>query len=241
MFETLKNLFVLPSNDFFGPEATENHLSCPITMEEAPDHLIMDCNEGIGRVSVIDAMAKAIAVSDIRPAWIRHNGSVELSKLRETITMTDEVAKKLLTDEGFVKLSDLHFCDRESINGWSQEEGKRGDWVKCPTCKHDYTKVTFSRALALRIQMGASFDPKAAKKLFEAPQKIVSIKMYSTLNIPEPENNLKAVKSATCGWNFDSYFWTRSAAMTLLAVAVIGTAYYTGNVQSFSALPLPTL
>lgn len=241
MFETLKNLLVRPSNDFFGPEATENHLSCPITTEEAPDHLILDCNEGIGRVRVIDQMAKAIAESDIRPTWLRHNGSVELTKLRETITMTDEVAKKLLTNEGYVKLSDLHFCDRESLNEWSQREGAQGDWVKCPTCKHDYSEVTFSRALALRIQMGTSFDPKAAKKLFEAPQKVVSIKMYSTLNIPEPENNLKAVKSATCGWNFDSYFWTRTAAMTLLAVAVIGTAYYTGNVPSFSALPLPTL
>ncbi|CCB88746.1 hypothetical protein [Simkania negevensis] len=242
MFTAIKNFFVRPSNDFFGPEANDDNLECAISLEKPMDHLVLGCNEGIERVRVIDEMAKAIAESDIRPTWLRHNGSVEVSKLRETITMSDMFAKKLLTEEGFVKLSDLHFFDRESVNGSTQRSGMERDYTKCDKCRAELEEVTTSKALALRIQMGASFDPKAAKGLFKAPSKVVKVDEYQKLGIPEPVNLLAKVKDATVlNWKFDSFFWTRTGTLSLFALAVIGASYYTGYVPTFSVALLPTL
>ncbi|WP_420420923.1 hypothetical protein [Simkania sp.] len=241
MFTAIKNFFVRPSHDFFGPEASEDNLQCPISLEEAKDHLILGCNEGMERVRVIDEMAKAIAESDIRPSWLRHNGSVELSKLRETITMTDTVAKMLLTDAGFVKLSDLHIYDRETVNGSTQREGYERDYTKCGVCRTEIQAVTVSRALALRIQMGASFDPKAAREIFKEPSKVITVHEYQKLGIPQPERLLKKVENTTAySWKFDSFFWSRTATLSFLAMAVIGSAYYTGYVPTFSVALLPT-
>ena len=226
MFSEIKNLslgfFSWQSYDFFGPEATEQNLNCPILLDPSDDHLLLDCNEGIGRAKVIHEMTKTIAQSDICPNWLRYNGSVKLEKLREIVEMTDKVAKSLLSEEGFVKLSDLHFFDRESINEWSQKQGKHAEYVSCPKCKNMYKKVTFSPAIALRIKMKKSFNPRACQAAFKESPKVITLQSdYNVLDLPKPENYLKAIRGA----QDDSSFLSRAATISAVCVIALGMAY----------------
>jgi len=240
MFDTVKNLpsqfFTRPNYDFFGPEAKEENLQCLILTESTTDHLLLNCNEGIGRAKVIHRMAQQIVNSCIAPSWLRHNGSVNLAELRKTVRMTDEVADKLLTSDGFVKLNDLHFFDRESLNHWSQEQGKQSTFINCPSCRNEYTDVTFSPAIALRVKMGKNFNPKACAEVFrDSPKTVTLSSNYSVLEIPKPERYLTAIDKTTVA-KYDSWFWSRAVAVAALSIVSLGLSYYSGHVPSFHML-----
>ena len=240
MFDTLKNLsswfLMRPSYDFFGPEASKKNLSCALTLEPAFDHLIQDCNAGVGRARVIDAMAKQIVESKMRPTWLRYNASIDLEKLRKTVKMTDAVAEKLLTKEGFVKLSDLHFFDRESMNLTSQAQFNANRFRHCPMCRRGDTQVTFSAAIALRILMGKSFNPKACPEAFQKSQPLGSLQnRYEIWRVSKPTKTLEAIKSTVLN-SFDMWFWSRAIAVTAITVVSVGTLYYAGLIPSFSIL-----
>lgn len=100
-----------PSMNFFGSEIDKASDSFMMA-ETLHDHLITNCNLGIERAQIIHKMAQSLSVNPNR-IWIKPNGSIDLVKLRQEISMTEDVAQKLLNAEGFVKLSDLHFVDRE--------------------------------------------------------------------------------------------------------------------------------
>lgn len=238
MSDLIKNLCTRPSFDFFGPEASEENLKCPIALDTSKDLLIIGCNEGIGRAAFIHEMAKHIVDSEIRPAWIKHNGSVILSELRKTVNMTQNVADKLLTKEGFVKLSDLHFFDREMLEGTSAAHilGSRPN--PCPVdndSTHPIKAATFSPALALRIQMGELFNPKACPDIFKEEPVVNKVNQYQKIEIKEPKTALSLVEKVSAS-RFDAWFFSRVVAAVAFSSLTVGLLYYQGYLPSFESL-----
>lgn len=236
MTDQLNNLFVRPCYDFFGPEGTEENLSCAMTLEPAMDHLVADCNFGIARVKVIHFMCKQIIESDICPTWLRYNGSVDLTELRKRIKMSDQVAEKLLTPEGYVKLSDLHQFDRASLNQWSATCQSNQRWNPCPLgaseVDHRINQVAFSPAIALRIKMGKDFNPHACPEAFKQLPTVTNLAIRETLKVEKPAE-IQLIEKASYT---DTWLLKRALTVGAVALLVLGFFYLRGAVKAPSLM-----
>lgn len=172
-----------PSSDPFGNEAKE--IQDPCTLDIPIEPVITGCCEGIGRVEVINYIFKQIVANEARPNWLRRNGSINLHLLREDLEMSDIVASHLLTDQGYIKLSDLHIMGRESINQWSKAQVKNIQKNTCPSCQSLMEQIAYCPALSLKLMYKNSpFNPRPHKEdLKDDKPPFPTIKQFQVTNI----------------------------------------------------------
>lgn len=174
-----------PSMNFFGSELDEVKDSL-MTAETLHDHLITNCNHGIERAQIIHKMARALATNP-NQIWIKRNGSIDLSKLKKEISMTEDVAKRLLNAKGFVKLSDVHFVDREGMIHWSSSHDFT-IWDDCAQCKQSVKQFVFSPTVSLALKRRGKFRPDECPELYsEELTPVVNMSSYERVHIgPSP-------------------------------------------------------
>lgn len=180
-----------PSMNFFGSEIDKASDSFMMA-ETLHDHLITNCNFGIERVQIIHKMAQSLSVNPNR-IWINSNGSIDLVKLQQEISMTEDVAQKLLNAKGFVKLSDLHFVDREDMIKWSSSHDFT-IWDNCAKCKQAIKQFVFSPTISLALKRKSKFRSDECPELYrEEVVSVVNMSSYERVNIP-PSSHLRKIE-----------------------------------------------
>src|SRR3990167_9203571 len=170
---------ILPSSDPFGNEV--EGIKDPVTLEIPIEPIITGCSKGIKRVGVINYIFKQIVTNEARPNWLRRNGSIDLTLLRKDL----KVASHLLTDQGYINLSDLHIVGRESINQWSKTQVKSIQKNTCPSCNTLMEQIAYCPALSLKLMHKKSlFIPRSHKEdLIVNTPLFKSIKQFKVANI----------------------------------------------------------
>jgi len=180
-----------PSMNFFGSELDEVKDSL-MTAETLHDHLITNCNHGIERAQIIHKIARSLATNP-NQIWINRDGSIDLSKLQKEISMTEDVAKRLLNAKGFVKLSDLHFVDREGMIHWSSSHDFI-IWDDCAKCKQTVKRFVFSPTISLALKRRGKFRPDECPELYsEELTSVVNMSSYERVNIA-PNPHLRTIE-----------------------------------------------
>lgn len=180
-----------PSMNFFGSELDEVKDSL-MTAETLHDHLITNCNHGIERAQIIHKMARALTTNP-NQIWIKRDGSIDLSKLKKEISMTEDVSKRLLNAKGFVKLSDLHFVDREGMIHWSSSHDFT-IWDDCAKCKQAVKQFVFSPTVSLALKRRGKFRPDECPELYnEELTSVVNMSPYERVNIA-PNPHLRTIE-----------------------------------------------